>query len=125
MKYHTESILKPVKANVTTFSGEKLDVIGKCMINCTYSDENHSPCFYVVDFACYNILGFDAIEELQLIKRVQNISIGTSSSVQGNVTGLHSLLSDFNDLFDGTVGYVSKPFKIILKDNALPVVPAA
>lgn len=72
--------------------------------------------FYVVEFACENILGLSSIEKLHLVKRVESVNTCAVS---------HELLSDFTDLFDGTVGCVSKQFEIQMKENAVPVVTAA
>lgn len=126
-----ESVLKPVKARITTISGETVKALGKCFINCQYRDRLCKLLFYVTDFNCEYLLGRDTCVKLNLVKRVYSLNgvstKGNSCSKQSTGTNRLRLpveLSEFSDLFDGEVGCVPQKFKITMKENAQPVVSA-
>jgi transposase InsO family protein len=117
------SILKPSPVNICTFSGEKMVTLGKCFLNCRYRDQRYKLYFYVVQHDCDPIIGLSTCVKLNVIKKidglVQNEKPGLS--INNSVVSL----SEFSDLFDGSVGCVPQQCKIVLKDNAVPVVSTA
>lgn len=125
-----ENVLLPVKANVTTFSGEKLNVLGKFSTDCQYQNQTGKLYFYVVDFDCDSIVGLSGSEKLNLVKRVESLKtdqINGRVNVKSNNAHVKCKVipvqfSEFSDLFDGSIGCVAQPVNIALKDNAVPVV---
>jgi hypothetical protein len=120
-----DTILKPVKSNITTFSGEKLDVVGKCYLYCTHHGLNYKIYFYVVSFACESILGLNSCSKMNLIKKIDVVASKNVKFKTESTNGLPKYLEKFKNLFDGSVGCISQKYKICLKDNAKPVIAAA
>lgn len=97
--------------------------------NCKYKDQFCKLIFYVVDFNCECILGLNACEKLNLIKQVYSLNgpgNGTRPTEKPNRSSTNdnvpvNIVSQFSDLFNGTVGCVPHIFKIVMKENCVPV----
>ena len=66
-----EPELEPTTQNLFSYSGDRLDIIGQCSLQCQY--KNMSPQvldFYVVDTRCASVLGLQACLSLQLIQLI-------------------------------------------------------
>ncbi|CAG2208125.1 unnamed protein product [Mytilus edulis] len=80
----------PSKTRLVTYSGEKMDVLGKCYINVSHKDKIERMEFAVVNFNAQCILGLSACEKLNLINRVMSVE-----------KSAESILKENSDLFDG------------------------
>ncbi|CAG2220995.1 unnamed protein product [Mytilus edulis] len=76
----------PSKTRLVTYSGEKMDVLGKCYINVSHKDKIERMEFAVVNFNAQCILGLSACEKLNLINRVMSVEKSAESILKENKT---------------------------------------
>lgn len=62
------------KSVITSFTKDRLPVVGKCNLPCRYKAIDYLIEFYVVDIDCFNIIGLKTSEQLGFIVRVETIS---------------------------------------------------
>ncbi|CAC5389777.1 unnamed protein product [Mytilus coruscus] len=100
----------PSKTRLVTYSGEKMDVLGKCYINVSHKDKIERMEFAVVNFNAQCILGLSACEKLNLINRVMSVE-----------KSAESILKENSDLFDG-IGELEGYHHIELDKSINPVI---
>lgn len=117
--------LIPSDISLSTITGEKLTVVGKCLVSVVYHEQTYTNmCLYVVESRGSALLGRDWLSKIQIdwnfIKSLQ----------EGKPTD--RLIQRYSSLFDGQLGRVSGiEAKLELKDEAKPkfckprVVPSA
>jgi hypothetical protein len=96
------------KVRLTTYSGGKIKVLGKFTECVEYKNRLHPVEFLVVDIEAQPILGLQACEEMNLIKRVDAILTG-------------GILDEYPELFKG-MGCIAEGHKIHIKEDAQGVV---
>lgn len=62
--------LEPIVCNVSTVSGQKVEVLGQAKIKGTINNIEHDFQFLIADIPCITILGFETCERLELVKKV-------------------------------------------------------
>ena len=121
--YHLlgESELAPTTQRLFSYSGGKLDVIGKCKLQCQHKrmspQELH---FYVVDTKCSSVLSLQACLSLQLIQLVLSVEQQQQLS---NIQSIKELLDEYSDVFNG-LGLFPGEYYINVDPNVPPVVHA-
>lgn len=96
------------KTSLTSYTGDELDVVGKCTLKCMNKHLN----FFVSKTNQYPILGFQASQELDIIKVV----MATNKEEQ--------LKEKYSNVFKG-LGCMREPYHIELDPEVSPVVNAA
>ncbi|XP_063907802.1 uncharacterized protein LOC135125945 [Zophobas morio] len=95
---------------ITNFTHKRVPVLVKCKLCCTFQENNYVLEFCVVRDECPTILGINSCIQLNLIKRVDNISC-------------NRIVESYNDVFKG-IGCLRDPYTIKLKSSISPVVHA-
>lgn len=91
-----------------SYSGQPLDVLGKCALKVSHKESSLELDFYVVNTKSPCILGLSSSVLLNLIKKVDE-------------TRSVDILSDFPDLLKG-VGCIRGEHDILIKQDANPVI---
>lgn len=107
---HPRDLVK-TKSVITSFTKDRLPVVGKCKLPCRYKSFDYLIDFYVVDSDCFNIIGLKTSEQLGFIVRVETIFKDIKYWVP----------SDYK-LFDGQVGYIPQEVTITIDPRAKSVV---
>lgn len=103
--------LIPSNTRLVSYSGEKLRVLGKSNINVSYKGKIEKLEFAVVNFNAPCILGLQACEKLNLIKRVMSVDSSAKKS----------LLKEYNDVFEG-IGELEGYHHIVIDKSVNPVI---
>ncbi|XP_046601433.1 uncharacterized protein K02A2.6-like [Neodiprion lecontei] len=103
--------IQRTNTKLNCYSGETLNVVGKCNVMCHRKGQKHEIEFFVIDSNGTPLLGRKTSEEINLVKRIY--------SVEQN--SYNELRKQYEDVFSG-IGCLSKPYQIKLKKNATPVI---
>ena len=107
----SNSTLQKSRCKLISYSGHKLNTIGKATL-LVGTKEKFSPVeFQVVDHQAQPVLGLQTCLELQLIKRMYTV----------NSDDPNQLLNEYRDVFEG-LGCLPGDYNIQLQDNAKPVI---
>lgn len=106
--------LHATNVKVKGYSGAAIPVIGKCIVRVTHRDKEHTLAFIVVPKKVQAILGLNACERLNLVKRVLVIES------EGD-TDYDELRKEYNDLFQG-LGCLSGEHTIRVNKSVPPVI---
>lgn len=102
----------PSNANLTSYSGHKINNIGKTKLSMSYGGVNKGDVWFeLVDRNSPPILGLAASIKLGLVKRVDTITT-------------ESILEEFPDCFEG-IGCLDREHKIVVDPEIKPVVNCA
>jgi len=71
---NSKDLIIKTKSVITSFTKNRLPVVGKCKLQCRYKNIDCLIEFYVVDIDCFNILGLKTSEKLGFIIRVETVS---------------------------------------------------
>jgi len=99
--------VKPTKTCLTSYSGDKLIVIGKCKLNCM----NQELDFYITKTNQPPILGFKASQDLQLIQVVCNVHRNKDNHI----------VKEFPSVFKG-LGCLKQNYHIAIDKSVKPVI---
>ena len=102
--------LQSSSARLTTYSGERLSVVGKAKLLCKVKDKEQMIEFQIVDTRSKPILGLQGCEMLRLVKRVDLVD--------------KDLLAPFGDVFSAELGCMHHTYKIKIDPKIKPVVHA-
>lgn len=107
------SVIKPQQIMLKSYTGDKINVLGTCWLDCIINNNKNNIQFFVSQSKAQAILGLSTCIDLNLIKRVETVvrDISTPSEI----------LSEFSDLFNG-IGCIKYSYHMILKENAQPVI---
>ena len=98
------------KVKLSTYSGERLKVIGKAVESAEYKDKFYTLEFLIVDQdQAQPILGIQACDEMQLIKRINSVKKE------------ESIFDEFPEVFNG-VGCLKGEHKIKVDASVPPVI---
>ncbi|XP_028411675.1 uncharacterized protein K02A2.6-like [Dendronephthya gigantea] len=103
-----KGLIQTSKTSLTSYTGDKLNVVGKCMLKCMNKQLN----FFVSETDQYPILGFQASQELDIIKVV----MGTNK--EGDFE------EKYSEVFKG-LGCLKEPYHIELDPEVSAVVNPA
>lgn len=106
-------VLVPPSVNLWSYTGNRLDVIGSCRLDCIIKSVRCNVEFFVVDSNTQAILGLPACIKLNLITRVDSLNINHSE--------YRSLIQEYNPVFTG-IGCIKERYHIELVNNAVPVI---
>lgn len=96
---------------LTSYTGNRLEVMGKCKLTIGFKDKYYKLDFHVIKGDCSAILGLNACVQFKLIKRINEINT--------NDAKVKALVMKFEDVFKG-VGKISKPYHIELNEDVTP-----
>lgn len=104
--------LLPSKTKLTTYTGEAIHCLGKCLLPCKYEGHIYDLEFYVVNSnSAVNIIGLQSAVQMQLINPLCKVDL------------CQEILEEYADLFQG-LGCMKDEYDIKIKENASPVVHA-
>ncbi|KAL4719987.1 hypothetical protein ACJJTC_003779 [Scirpophaga incertulas] len=110
----TKSDIIPTNINITSFTDQRVSVVGKVILKCKFKDNWYNIEFFIVDQKCSNILGLKTSEGLGLIQRLDAITM---------IPEINTKAYDY--LFDGEVGCYPQEIKLEVDPNIKPVVSPA
>ncbi|KAL1458772.1 hypothetical protein WDU94_008888 [Cyamophila willieti] len=111
------SSIKPVNVKLTSYCGNKIDVIGQCIITCKFKNVSNHVRFFICNNNQRAILGLKTCQDLELIKKVNSVEVEHSSHNQSDEYS--GLLNKYQDIFEG-LGNLPGYCKIELRENASP-----
>ncbi len=104
------------------YNGKSIDSLGICKLKVTVKDKVHHLLFSVVAEELESLLGDNACESLNLVKRVYHINHNNSAVTASN--SVDDIVQNFADAFEG-FGVLPYVYKIQQRENAQPVVHPA
>ena len=104
--------LKPTNTKLTAYGRNKIEVLGRCQLKCTYKNSVRILEFYVVGRP-----SLKTCQDLALIKVILAVNSEDNSQTD-------QLLQEFKDVFSGQ-GCISEEHSIQLKPGIEPVIHAA
>lgn len=110
-----ESDLLSTDTKLVDYSGGNIKVLGQCRLKSICKSNPYLLKFNVVDVTSSPVLGREACEEMDLVKRIMAVSVNKSKSEQ--------ILNEFPDVFEG-IGCLPCEYKIRLSTDARPIVHA-
>lgn len=117
------SPLEPPSERLTSYTGNRIPVLGKIQIHCKYKERSINTWFHVVDTPAVPLLSLKTSVDLGLIQLTCTID-KHSSEITGTGLNKQQVLSDYKDIFEG-IGVIPGSCKLHLKQNAVPVVNPA
>ena len=116
---------KNIKANLHEhsetllgYTGDKLNILGKCLVKVQYKDITCRRVFYVCKGPQHSLLGRELCEKLQLVKLTCEIDAVNEEQSPMNYT---QLIEEFKEVFDG-LGNIPGEYRIEIDDKVPPVV---
>ncbi|XP_036347184.1 uncharacterized protein LOC118756529 [Rhagoletis pomonella] len=114
---------KIVKTNVklTAYGGQSISVIGKCSLNCKFSNRERADLEFIVTENTDNqpvIIGLPSLIELNIVQRVHNIK------VDDNGSSIDKILNKYKKAFEGMGCITNFKYDIQLKTDAKPNIAA-
>lgn len=103
------NMIKPTNVKLSTYTGNKIAVKGKCNWMVKYKKKSFVLEFIVVKSEAKPILGIQACEEMGLIKRVMTL----------NKSGEMDILKEYADVFEG-IGCLEGEHTIRIDDSVTP-----
>lgn len=107
------SVIKPQKITLKSYTGDKINILGACWLDCIINNNKHKIQFFVSQSKAQALLGLTTCINLNLIKRVETVIKDISSPSE--------IFNKFSDLFNG-IGCIKHSYHMVLKENAQPVV---
>ena len=102
------------RKRLTGYGGNKLSVVGKCNLPCTYKGKTYLCEFSIIDMPTAEpILGLKDCERLDVVRLVR--SVGQKEE--------HPILEEYKDVFKG-IGCLAEPYHIHIKPEVKPVIHA-
>jgi len=101
--------LHPARVRLTGYSGVTIPVKGRCFVQVQYKGSTHTMDFLVTPGERQPLLGLQACDALQLVKRVLNVK-----------TESRHVVDDYQDVFEG-LGCVPGKHHITLNNDVRPV----
>lgn len=95
------------------YYGSDIPVLGKCVVNLQLRGKTYPVRFVVVPGSAPTILGKNACEKLDLVKRIYTL----------NQSRKHDMLTEYKDVFEG-LGCLPGEVSIKIQPNAEPVIEA-
>ena len=114
--------LEQPERHLSAYTGDKLEVRGRCKLKCKYKEQDSELELYEVNTQSSPILGLKSCLNLELIKLVYSVDRADTLDAC-DTPGLDktAILSEYADVFDG-LGLIPGECKIYLNPNAVPVV---
>ena len=113
-KLTVKSKIFPVKIKVSGYNGEKVPVKGGCIATFEHSGKQMKAMLLIVDMSVKPILGLQACQRLNLVKRVFVVSSKPANDHD-------SLMEEYSDCFEG-LECLPGEYKIRVDENVPPVV---
>ena len=94
-----------VNSNVrklVTFTGEKIKMVGRAMLDCEYKDRFHVLEFQIVDHDVIPMLGLQTCQEHNMIQKIESVNSATCSSSKEQVSSglsVSNMLAEFSIYF--------------------------
>ena len=108
--------IHPVEMKVTGYTGENVPVKGSCIVTLQHKGKQFRAQLLIVENSIQPILGINACEKLNLLKRVYVVTSQTENDQE-------STLAEYEDVFEG-LGCLPGEHKICTDDKMTPVVHA-
>ncbi|XP_064463440.1 uncharacterized protein K02A2.6-like [Ornithodoros turicata] len=116
--WNPRPLVRRSQRRVTTYSGEQLPVVGETVLSCTANGLTCPVTFLVVDLSSSPILGLQACQMFNLLKRVCEVKgeVARHESIRETP---EQVVEEYEDVFQG-VGRLPGTHKIILKEDVKP-----
>lgn len=103
--------IKADGVSIVTYSNDKIKTLGSVVLKCNINGLDGNVKFVIVEQASAPILGLNACKKLNLLQKVDNVSVSDKNS----------LINNNKTVFEGT-GKIPYHYKIVLKKDATPFV---
>lgn len=110
-KLHTR--LNKTTTRLTSYSGNKIPVIGEVTVPCKHKKKTYEVKFIVTSSKAQDVLGLKTCQEMNLIKRIEAIQ-------KEELTTTKELISEYKDVFTG-LGCLKQKYHIEVDENVSPV----
>ena len=104
--------MEPTNTTLMAFGDNCIVPVGKTNLVCTHANKSKELIFYVTDKSQTAILGQQACEDLNLVRRIYNIDTDLT---------LECLFNSYKEVFTG-IGQYEKGYHIEMYDNVKPVI---
>ena len=111
--------LKASDIKLSAYNNNKLTVVGEIMMNTKFNHMSAEVPYLVIDTKDKPILGLKICSDLNIIKKVHLLD--KSKNLEINFKSKDEIISEYKDVFTGLGKFPGKPYKIHLKDDAVPV----
>ncbi|XP_052778759.1 uncharacterized protein K02A2.6-like [Mya arenaria] len=115
-KLNVKSPLEASESNLTSYSGNKIQVDGKITLACKYRSKTVNTTFYIVSSDAPPLIGLQTSVDLGLIQLTYAID-----REHGQPVNKEYVMSEYSDLFKG-VGILPGKSKLYLREDAIPVI---
>lgn len=120
-----ETKLRQTDRKLVSYTNHNIKIRGICNLECSTKNGNKKLEFFIIEEKRQPLLGLVGIEELMLIKRIEEIgSTKNESKENSEKIGLKKcaeIIDDYEDVFRG-IGCTKRVYKIKLKDNVEPTI---
>lgn len=114
--------MKPSDANLSSYTGHKLNVIGVTELKCSYNNNFCNLVFYIVSGKNSALLGLSGSISLKLVDLGKRENLCKINLISKNSSS--DILTKYDKIFKG-LGKIDTAYHIELSENAIPVVSAA
>ncbi|KAL1446524.1 hypothetical protein WDU94_012395 [Cyamophila willieti] len=104
--------LKPTSSTLTSYGGTIIPTKGQCILYCNINNLNLPLRFFITEASQKTILGLEACQKYNLIKKIGSVSENTFGSYQ-------ELVNSYEEIFEG-LGCLPGQCHITLRENANP-----
>ena len=115
-KLQLRTKLQKCVANITNYGGDKLKVIGDCILDVKIDNKQHKMHFFVIDTPINStpIVGIKTIQELDLLRTINIVN-----RVEANTD---EIVLKYDEVFTGLGKINIEPYEFKLKENYTPIV---
>jgi hypothetical protein len=108
--------IKPCKKEIVSYTGERWNITGKVTLPVCHSAQNKFIKFNIIAGDYRPILSLDTSVALGIVnlKHCDILSLGIDRP--------NDVMSEYDDVFDGTLGKIPESYKIVVDDSVQPVV---
>lgn len=119
LKIHENNLIQE-NTKLSTYTGNNIKILGKCILKCKVKDRSTYLTFYIVNESNVQpILGKVDCEKLNIIKLVEAVETQNND----NSNKYENVINNFSDVFCG-IGCLEGTYKIEIDPNVKPVIHA-
>lgn len=119
VKESVEYTLHNEKSLIVAYGNNRIQSIGYVILRCVVKEKRVRIKFLLLDVKGPPILGLNACTKLNLLKRVHEVESEIDKNYESNA--LKNFLKENKEVFSG-IGDIPYKYKIVLKENANPVI---
>ena len=119
-------VMSSVLRTLTSYSGNKVKVVGQVRLHLTRFDKHSNVLLYLVDGATRPILGKRDCVTLNIIQRLdtdqhRQPSCGKMNAMASDALTLNGIFKAYSDVFADKIGELDQPYTIRPKQGVTPV----